>query len=116
MDGLENLRLGYPSEATHGLATRRTVQLNGNRSRRGKNKGGINMRAVAEVLHDYGLNPADEVIKLIVNDQIDDELKARLYMEMLEYCQPKLSRTEHTGKDGGELIVEIVKFADQAAQ
>jgi hypothetical protein len=30
--------------------------------------------------------------------------------------QPKLQRTELTGKDGGALTVEILRFADQASE
>lgn len=30
---------------------------------------------------------------------------AKLYLELLEFGVPKLARTEHTGKDGGPMVV-----------
>lgn len=32
---------------------------------------------------------------------------------LAEYASPKLARTEHTGKDGAVLSVEIVRFGDK---
>jgi hypothetical protein len=34
------------------------------------------------------------------------------FTDLLEYHVPKLSRAEVTGKDGGNLTIEIVKYAD----
>lgn len=114
MDDMHELRLGFPRKSLNGRVFSRTRQMTGTRSRR--NKVGVNLRAVAEVLDEYGMNPAEEVIRLIREDRLDDEMKARLMMEMLEYVQPKLQRTELTGKDGGALTVEILRFADQAPE
>jgi hypothetical protein len=37
----------------------------------------------------------------------DEPEKAfRLFMDVVEYHIPKLARTEHTGKDGGAIIVQ----------
>lgn len=67
----------------------------------------INLKAVAEVLETYGLDPTEEVIKLIQGGELDSDLCARLYMDLLEYVQPKLARTELTGKDGGAVEAVI---------
>lgn len=37
----------------------------------------------------------------------------RAFMDVVEYHVPKLARTEMVGEDGGPLIVEITRFADQ---
>lgn len=107
LDGFSCLRLGYP---TRSLVTGRGSQLNRNRSLKKSAK--INLKAVAEVLQSYDLDPTEEVIKLIQAGKLEPDLCARLYMDLLEYVQPKLARTELTGKDGGALTVEIMRFSD----
>ena len=107
MEGFRELNLGYPPESSTFRSVR---QLKGNRTL--KKRVGVNLKAVAEVLDAHGLNPTEEVIKLIQTGDIDDDLKARLFMELTEYVHPKLARTEHVGKDGGPMVVEILRFAD----
>ena len=34
----------------------------------------------------------------------------KLFMDVLEYHVPKLARTEHTGQDGGPMVVQINKL------
>lgn len=36
------------------------------------------------------------------------------FMSVVEYHIPKLQRSELTGKDGDKLVVQIVKFGDEA--
>ena len=36
----------------------------------------------------------------------------RCFSDMLEYHVPKLARHEHTGADGKELTVNLVRYAD----
>jgi hypothetical protein len=35
-----------------------------------------------------------------------------LLSKLAEYAAPKLARTEHVGKDGESLTIQVVKFAD----
>ncbi len=43
----------------------------------------------------------------------DEPEKAfRLFMDVVEYHIPKLARTEHTGKDGGAIIVQAANGDD----
>lgn len=35
------------------------------------------------------------------------------FKDLLEFHVPKLARTELTGKDGGNLTIEVVRFADK---
>lgn len=37
---------------------------------------------------------------------------ADIFMRMLEYHIPKLGRVEHTGKDGGSLTIQIVRYGN----
>ncbi len=40
--------------------------------------------------------------------EIDDPAKrVGLFLDMCEYHIPKLARTEHTGKDGGPLVMNV---------
>lgn len=38
------------------------------------------------------------------------------FMAVVEYHVPKLARTEMVGDNGGPLVVEITRFADQAPE
>jgi hypothetical protein len=48
--------------------------------------------------------------------ETDPERAFMLFQSVIEYHVPKLARTELTGKDGGALTVEILRFADQTAE
>lgn len=61
--------------------------------------GGINLRKVAEVLESYGMDPTEEILKVV--PELDADTKARVMLGLLEYVQPKLARTEHSGPNGG---------------
>lgn len=47
------------------------------------------------------------------------EIEGKDYMErfekVLEYFKPKLGRTEHTGKDGGDLVVNANHYGDRTS-
>ena len=107
----------------HGYVTPPT--LKGNRAAR--KPGRINLRAVAEVLADEGMDPAAEMVRIlkekiplrdrqgmvvigadgepVLVDRIEPEVKLRMLNEMLQYTQPKLKAVEMTGKNGGPIAV-----------
>lgn len=64
-------------------------------------KGGINLRKVAEVLEEYGMDPTVEIVKVL--PELDDALKAKVMLELLQYTQPKLRSVEVSGKNGGPI-------------
>ena len=70
--------------------------------------GRINLKAVAEVLAERGLDPTAEIIKILapVDDatgerttsQLDPDVQARTWNELLQYTQPKLKSVEIKAK------------------
>lgn len=77
---------------------------NRNRSRKPV---GINLRKVAEVLSEEGLDPTVEIVRILRSGELDPDVAARVQLELLQYCQPKLKAIEVTGKDGGPLQGEV---------
>lgn len=55
-------------------------------------KSGINLRKVAEVLAEYNMDPTVEIVKVL--PQLDDALKAKVMLELIQYIQPKLKSIE----------------------
>ena len=107
----------------HGYVTPAT--LKGNRA--AKKPGRINLKAVAEVLADEGMDPAAEMVRIlkaqiplrdrqgmivmdsdgnpVMQDVVDSDVKLRMLNELLQYTQPKLKAVEMTGKNGGPIAV-----------
>lgn len=67
-------------------------QIKGNtKGRRGP---GINLRKVADVLEEEGLDPTVEIVRVVKGDLLDPGLKAKVMLELLSYVQPKLKSVE----------------------
>lgn len=84
------------------------------------NKATMDVRqAVAAFAENNAENFAEWIKTLAYGD--GDQVKpdpgkaADLYLKAIEYHIPKLGRIEHTGKDGGALTVQIVRFGDSSA-
>lgn len=73
-----------------------------------KSRGRLNLRAVAEVLAEHGLDPTVELVKIIESDKLDPEVRAKLLTTLLEYVHPKKKSVEITGGEGGPIQVENV--------
>lgn len=58
----------------------------------------LNLRAVAEVLTEYGLNPAEEVVKALQSGKLDAKTQASIGLALIEYLQPKLKAVEYKGE------------------
>ena len=65
-------------------------QVKGNQA--AKRPGRINLRKVAEVLSDSGLDPTVEIVKIL--PELDSDLQAKVMLELIQYCQPKLKSVE----------------------
>lgn len=65
----------------------------------------FNLKSVADVLIEHGLNPVEEILKVM--PQLEPDVAARLHAELLQYVQPKLKSVEHTGKNGGPMTSEL---------
>lgn len=68
----------------------------------------INLKAVAEVLAENGLDPTVELVKVIQSGDLDPEVKARVLGTLMEYVHSKKKSVEITGADGGAIQVENV--------
>jgi len=64
-------------------------QINGQSTSK---SGRINLKKVAEVLADYGLDPTVEIVNVL--PELDVELRAKVMLELIQYCQPKLKSVE----------------------
>jgi hypothetical protein len=93
----------------------------GQGGRSGKNSGRLNLRAVADVLETYGLDPIEEVAKTLVKTKplvdrdgkpvidpetgeiiqvpvLDGDTRLRTLLELAQYSRPKLKAVEVTNK------------------
>lgn len=67
---------------------------------------------LAEKYPDY--HPVIEMAR-IAHETVDEEVKLAANKEVAQYICPKLKAVEHTGMDGEQLVIQIVKFSDNAA-
>lgn len=86
--------------------------------RRGGRKAGTPNKATAareaEIKAD-GLAPLDYMLKVLRDDTAEKADRMWAAEKAAPYVHPKLASVEHSGKDGGPLVVEIVRFADSTA-
>jgi hypothetical protein len=76
--------------------------------RASRTPGRINLKAVAEVLAERGMDPTVEMLKLLVPGEdetgkplpavLDADVRARIWNELLQYTQPKLKSVEVRAK------------------
>jgi len=65
------------------------------KTRRGAKAPPVNLRAVAEVLNEYGLNPAVMIVEAVQSGKLDEKTKAGIGLSLIEYLQPKLKAVDH---------------------
>ena len=85
----------------------------------GRPKGALNRTtaSVRETIARVAERRAEDVERWLIGVAANDPAKALdLYLRMIEYHIPKLSRAEVTGEDGGALIVKVVQFGNHAAE
>lgn len=91
-----------------------------NKSGATKRNSKINLKAVAEVLADKGLDPTVALVEIIQSGKLDPEVQVRVLSTLLEYVHSKKKSVEITGADGGAIQVEhvsddvLLKIAMQA--
>jgi hypothetical protein len=75
--------------------------------RRPNRQGKLNLRAVVDVLDSYGLDPIEELAKVLVDKatgqpvmkpKLDIETHVKLLTELAQYTRPKLKAVEITNK------------------
>lgn len=72
----------------------------------GRKSPAVDLKKVAEVLQDEGLDPTAEIVRILKSGELDGALTARIHLELLQYCQPKLKAVELTGKNGEALTIK----------
>lgn len=90
---------------------------------RGKARWRPYLNNVIDVLVDAGYSPAEALVKCAKRAERESEneeyapnvraqfltLAQKANSDLLEYIAPKLSRTEHVGKDGGAIKIEAIE-------
>lgn len=84
--------------------------------------GKINLKMVAEVLVAHGMDPTEEIVKILrptdpetglrVPSRLPVDVQARVLGDLLQYCQPKLKSVEISGSVG----IERLDITDEQAR
>ena len=88
----------------------------GKREGAGRKAGAVTERTreVADRASDEGLTPLEYMLDVLRD--IDADPKDRMWAaeKAAPYVHAKLASVEHTGKEGGPMVLEIIRFADKA--
>jgi hypothetical protein len=89
----------------------------GKREGAGRKTGSLTRRTreVAEGAIGEGQTPLEYMLGVMRDPTKEHALRADMAKAAAPYVHPRLAAIEHTGKDGGALTVEIVRFADPPA-
>lgn len=80
--------------------------------KQGKGWGKFDLKSVIEVLEEHGLDPIEEIVKVLEKGEIKDEISVRAWLELANYVHPKKKAVELTGDGGGPLMVSVVNYAN----
>lgn len=64
------------------------------RNRSARKPGHINLKAVAEVLSEEGMDLGLNLVRILQAGTLEPEVAARIQLELLQYVQPKLKAVE----------------------
>lgn len=89
----------------------------GKRSGSGRPKGALTKktREVAEKAIEAGLTPLDYMLDVLRNEDADPKDRMWAAEKAAPYVHARLASVEHQGKDGGPMVLEIVRFANKAS-
>lgn len=90
----------------------------GKRPGAGRPKGAANKktREIAERAIQEGITPLEYMLRLLRDESADPQMRFEAAKAAAPYIHPRLSSIEASGKDGGPLVLEIVRFADTASE
>lgn len=90
----------------------------GKRDGAGRPAGAANRRTreIADKAAEEGLMPLDYMLSVLRNDQADVKDRMWAAEKAAPYVHARLASVEHAGKDGGPLVLEIVRFADKPSK
>lgn len=83
----------------------------------GGRKKGTRNKATAEKAAEIaasGLTPLDYMLSVMRDETVPRPERVDAANKAAPYIHPKLASIEHTGEDGGPLIVKIIRFEDVA--
>jgi hypothetical protein len=72
-------------------------------------------RELAEKASTEGLTPLEYMLEILRNEQADVKDRMWAAEKAAPYVHAKLASIEHSGKDGGPMVLEIVRFADKTS-
>lgn len=70
----------------------------------------VAVKAAAE-----GLTPLEYMMSVLRNDEADTKDRMWAAEKAAPYIHARLASVEHSGKDGGPMVLEIVRFADKTS-
>ncbi len=79
--------------------------------RGGRQKGTVNKRTIVEreQLEASGEMPKEYMLRVMRDPTVDHDRRDRMAKDVAPYVHPKLANTEHTGKDGGPILVDKIE-------
>lgn len=89
----------------------------GKRDGAGRPAGAVNAksREAAEKAVTEGLTPLDYMLSVLRSEDADTKDRMWAAEKAAPYVHAKLASVEHSGKEGGPLVLEIIRFADKPA-
>lgn len=83
----------------------------------GRQKGTPNRATAAKAAEvaASGLTPLDYMLAVMRDENNDQAIRLDAANKAAPYIHPKLASIEHTGEDGGPLVVKIIRFEDAQA-
>lgn len=84
---------------------------------RGRPAGVLNKRTLAagelrDKLLAEGITPLEYMLSVMRDESNDQAVRLDAAKAAAPYVHPKLNAIEHSGPDGGALIVEVVRYAE----
>jgi hypothetical protein len=83
----------------------------------GGRRKGVPNKATAEKAAEIaasGLTPLDYMLSVMRDETVPRPERVDAANKAAPYIHPKLASIEHTGEDGGPLVVKIIRFEDAA--
>jgi hypothetical protein len=83
----------------------------------GRKKGTPNKASAAKAAEvaASGLTPLEYMLEVVRDLDAERSVRLDAAAKAAPYVHPKLASIEHTGEDGGPLVVKIIRFEDVAA-
>jgi len=83
----------------------------------GRQKGSRNKATTAKArqLADSGLMPLDWMLAVVRDGDAEIGRRDDMARAAAPFCHPRLASVQHSGSDGGPLVIEIIRFGKDTA-